>query len=155
MTFVCHCGSRCSGRRGLILLEVVIALALFVMAVVLTGSAIRSSLAASGRMAQRTRALALAQSLLAQVRSNCITVTDTAEGTFAPQFPNIVYTIQAVQDTTRPTLRYLTVTVAWEATPGLGQTADGTDRVSLTGWEYRPPEPDESADSSAVAGGAP
>ena len=63
-------------RRGVILLEVVLALSLLAIGAAVVGSSMRRSLQAIDRMRRRHKAAILAESVLAQLSTNAIELAD-------------------------------------------------------------------------------
>lgn len=148
-----HAHGKLAGRErgaGLILLEAILSLALFILSALLVGAAVNASLRDSTKLERQTRGLMLAESLLAQIRAGQLVATENLSDQFV-QFPDYSYRLSVAPVEQFQSLQAITVTVTWQI--------DGAEQsVSLTGWEYRPAEPapddqDEPLDETQPPGG--
>lgn len=133
-----------AGPRGVVLLEVLLALTLFVLAAAVVGSALRSCLAATARIRVQGRAMDLAQTVLAELAtgqlemigtspSEFVRETEDGEETFAEGW---TYEIEIDELTDMPDLKAVTVTVRDD------QTHQPTV-CRLTQWIFVPPADEE------------
>ena len=88
---------RAAGRRprGVVLLEVLLAMTLFLLSAIVVGAAMSGSIAATTDMRQEDKAVNMAKTVLAQIASGVSSPVTTAATEFDPVKPGWTYEIQA------------------------------------------------------------
>lgn len=130
--------------RGVVLLEILVALTLFVLAAAVIGSALRSCLAATARIRRQGQAMDLAQTVLAELVTGQVEMIGTSPSQFVKETEEgeevvaegWTYEIEIDELTDMPDLKSVTVIVRDD------QTHQPTV-CRLTQWIYVPPEGEE------------
>ncbi len=101
------------GRRrpGVALLEVLIALALFVVAAAVIGSALRSAMAAATDMRRENQAADLAQTVLAELNAGILKLEAVPATAFDEDDPEWTYEVAVEEIEDDPALKRVTVIV--------------------------------------------
>jgi Tfp pilus assembly protein PilV len=130
--------------RGVILLEVLLALTLFVVAATVIGGAMLNSVRASAHLRTESDGVNLAQSKLAELVAGAAPVVDTGVTDFGDDLPGWKYQIEATDLIDTPGLKRVTVTVSKD---------DPADpyQFSLTQWVFDQSGTPADAGSAASA----
>ena len=133
------------GRQstGVVLLEVILAVALFASAAAVVGMALKSALDAANRMRLETQALNLAQSVLGDIAVGRIEMVDTPETPYDEDDPRWTYEIITESLTDASNLKRVTVVVRctdrpWLKPAELTQLMLVTDRAGPSTEELIP-----------------
>lgn len=127
--------------RGVMLLEIVLALGLFVLAAAVIGSAITSCMAATARIRRQSQAMDLAQTVLAELATGQVEMVNTSPTQFIQETEEgerviaegWTYEIELEELTEMPDLKSVSVIVRDDRT---GQPTV----CRLTQWMFAPPE---------------
>lgn len=115
--------SAAAGATGVALLEVVIAVGILALGMTFIGAQLRAGLHAAHLTQERTQALMLAESVLAQIESGTLEVLDEAAGDFGTQYPGYAWQVRAEAS---PIEGLLLITVSVLARPA-GQQDEALD----------------------------
>lgn len=119
-----------AARRGVVLLEILLSLGLFILAAVVVGSALESSVQSAGRMQLDDRANNLLQSTLSALTVGAIPAAETPATNFEPPDDAWTYEIGLEELADTPTVKIVTITV---------NHVDGDPcTATLTQWMYDP-----------------